>query len=179
MGRASLVSLLLAAGIAMLMACAQAAGPPAATADPAQGGGGGKPPSEPTPTPQPAEPAEKSWTISAADFSDGADLLSATSNRSAPYAWERITGGEGEKVQVSIGGHPLPFTSTSAKPVFASDLTGAEWTVTPEVRAGAVVLALTAPDQSGSDTIEPGAVGTVQAVTIANPGSGYARPFPA
>ena len=40
MGRASLVSLLLAAGIAMLMACAQAAGPPAATADPAQGGGG-------------------------------------------------------------------------------------------------------------------------------------------
>ena len=39
LGRASLVSLLLAAGIAMLMACAQAAGPPAATADPAQGGG--------------------------------------------------------------------------------------------------------------------------------------------
>ena len=74
-------------------------------------------------------------------------------------------------MQVSIGGHPAPFTTTSAKPVFASDLTGAEWTVTPDVRAGAVVLVLTAPDQSGSDTIEPGAV---EAVTIANPGSGYA-----
>ncbi len=40
MGRASLVSLLLAAGIAMLMACTQAARTPAAPADPAQGGGG-------------------------------------------------------------------------------------------------------------------------------------------
>ena len=40
LGRASLVSLLLAAGIAALMACSQAARPAAAPADPAQGGGG-------------------------------------------------------------------------------------------------------------------------------------------
>ena len=66
------------------------------------------------------------------------------SNRSAPYAWERITAGG---VRVSIGGQDLPFTSTSAKPAFASDLSGSEWTVSAEVRAGAVVLVLTAPDQ--------------------------------
>ena len=94
-----------------------------------------------------------------ADFGDGANLLSATSNRSAPYAWERITG---EDVRVSIGGYHLPFTST----VFASDLSGAEWIVHAEVRAGAVVLVLTAPDRSG-------ATDTVESVTITNPGSGY------
>ena len=86
------------------------------------------------------------------------------SSRSAPYAWERVTG---EEVRVSIGGHELPFTSTSAKPVFASDLSGAEWTVAAEVRAGAVALVLTAPDQSGASD-------TVESVTITNPGSGYA-----
>ena len=85
------------------------------------------------------------------------------SSRSAPYAWERLTGGN---VRVSIGGHELPFTSASAKPVFASDLSGAEWTVAAEVRAGAVVLVLTAPDQSGAGD-------TVESVTITNPGSGY------
>ena len=39
MGRTLRLSLLLAAGIAALMGCAQAARPPAAPADPAQGGG--------------------------------------------------------------------------------------------------------------------------------------------
>ena len=163
MGKASLVSLLLAAGITALMACSQAARPAAAPADPAQGGGG-KPPSDPAPTPQPAAPAEKRWTIGAADFgNDELNLTGAVSNRSAPYAWERITAGG---VRVSIGGQDLPFTSTSAKPVFASDISGAEWTVAAEVRAGAVVLLLTAPDQSGAGD-------TVASVTITNPGSGY------
>ena len=138
MGRASLGSLLLAAGIAALMACSQAGRPPAA---PAQGG---EPPSEPPPT---SQPAEKSWTISAADFGDDEpDLTGAASSRSAPYAWERLTGGN---VRVSIGGQELPFTSTSAKPVFASDISGAEWTVDAEVRAGAVVLVLTAEGSVG------------------------------
>ena len=70
-------------------------------------------------------------------------------------------------MRVSIGGQELPFTSTSAKPVFASDISGAEWTVAAEVRAGAVVLVLTAQDQL--------VVGdTVESVNITNPGSGYA-----
>lgn len=72
----------------------------------------------------------------------------------------------GDDVRVSIGGHALPFTSTSAKPVFASDISGAEWTVTPEVRAGAVVLVLTAEDQTES-------AGFVESVTVTNAGSGY------
>ena len=84
-------------------------------------------------------------------------------NRSAPYAWERITAGG---VRVSIGGRELPFTSTRANPVFTPDLSGAEWTVAAEVRAGEVVLVLTAPDQSGAGD-------TVESVTITNPGSGY------
>ena len=174
MGRASLVSLLLAAVIAALMAyalaaCTQAARPPAATADPAQGEGGGvNPPSEPAPTPQPAAPAEKNWTISAADLGDDeSDLTGAVSSRSAPFAWDGITGAEGEKVTVSIGGHELPFTSKATAPIFENDLTGAEWTVAAEVRAGAVVLVLTAPDQV--------VVGdTVESVIITSPGSGYA-----
>ena len=90
--------------------------------------------------------------------------MSATSNRSAPYAWDRITGGD--DVRVSIGGYALPFTSTSEKPVFASDISGAEWTVTPEVRTGAVVLVLTAEDQTES-------AGFVESVTVTNAGSGY------
>ena len=120
-----------------------------------------RPPSEAPPTPQ---PAEKSWTISEADFGDGASLLSATSNRSE-YAWERVTGGDG--VRVSIGGRELPFTNTRTNPVFASDLYGAEWEVAFEVRAGAVALVLTAQDQSGAGD-------TVESVRITNPGNGYA-----
>ena len=125
--------------------------------------GGGNPPSEPPP--RPSQPAEKTWTIGAADFGDDEpDLTGAASSRSAPYAWERLTGG---KVRVSIGGQELPFTSTGAKPVFASDVSGAEWTVAAEVRAGAVVLVLTAQDRL--------VVGdTVESVNITNPGSGYA-----
>ena len=118
----------------------------------------------PPPCSQGDEQTEKSWTISAAHFGDdGSNLLSATSNRSAPYAWDRITGGD--DVRVSIGGHALPFTSTSEKPVFASDISGAEWTVTPEVRAGAVVLVLTAEDQTES-------AGFVESVTV------WPRPLP-
>ena len=83
--------------------------------------GGGEPPSEPPPT---SQPAEKRWTISADDFGDSYSAHRLT-NRSAPYAWERITAGG---VRVSIGGRDLPFTSTSAKPVFAADLSGAEQT---------------------------------------------------
>ena len=125
-------------------------------------GGGVKPPSEPTPTPQ---PAEKSWTINAADFgSDELNLVGEVSNRSAPYEWEPITAGA--EVNVSIGGHELPFTSTSAKPVFASDISGAEWTVAAEVRAGAVALVLTAPDQTEN-------LGFVESVRLTNGGSGY------
>ncbi len=141
------------------------AGGAAARHDRRPGGGGGKPPSEPTPTPQPAEKIEKSWTIGATDFgNDELDLMGEVSNRSAPYEWEPITAGA--KVSVSIGGHDLPFTSTSAKPVFASDISGAEWTVAAEVRAGAVALVLTAPDQTEN-------LGFVESVRLTNRGSGY------
>ena len=69
-------------------------------------------------------------------------------------------------MRVSIDGQELPFTSTSVKPVFAPDLSGAEWTVAAEVRAGEVVLVLTAPDQLVvSDTVE--------SVKITDPGNGY------
>ena len=160
MSRASSLSLLLAAGIAALMGCAPAARPPATTTDPAQGT-----PSEPTPTPPPAEKREKSWTIGAADFgSDEPNLVGEVSNRSAPYEWEPITAGA--EVSVSIDGHKLPFTSKSTEPVFASDISGAEWTVAAEVRAGAVTLVLTAPDQTEN-------LGFVESVRLTNPGSGY------
>ena len=163
MSRASSLSLLLAAVIVALMACEPAARPPAMTAAPAKGGGGT--PSEPTPTPPPAEKREKGWTIGAADFgNDELNLVGDVSNRSAPYEWEPITAGA--EVSVSIDGHNLPFTSTSAKPVFASDISGAEWTVAAEVRAGAVTLVLTAPDQTEN-------LGFVESVRLTNPGSGY------
>ena len=90
-----------------------------------------------------AEQTSAAKTISVAHFGDDASLLSQTSNRSAPYLWDRIAAGT---VRVAIGGHELPFTTTRTRPVFASDISGAEWTVTPELRTGAVVLALTAPD---------------------------------
>ena len=54
----------------------------------------------------------------------------------------------------------------NAKPVFPSDFSGAEWTVAAEVRAGAVVLVLTAQDQSVAGD-------TVASVRITNPESGY------
>ncbi len=117
-GREHRCRVLLAVAVAAsLMACAPTARTPATTTDPAQGGT----PSEPTPTPPPAEKREKSWTIGAADFgNDELNLMGDVSNRSAPYEWEPITAGA--EVSVSIDGHDLPFTSTSAKPVFASDI---------------------------------------------------------
>ena len=161
MSRASSLSLLLAVAVASLMACAPAARTPAMTTDPAQGGT----PSEPTPTPQPAEKREKSWTIGAADFgNDELNLMGEVSNRSAPYDWEPITAGA--EVSVSIDGHKLPFTSKSTEPIFASDISGAEWRVAAEVRAGAVTLVLTAPDQTEN-------LGFVESVRLTNPGSGY------
>ena len=159
------------AGI-VLLACPQAARPPATTgpggAGAGNGGTGGGDGTPTAPAPQPAAPAEKNWTIGAADFGDDeTGLTGAVSSRSAPFAWDGITGAEGEKVTVSIGGHELPFTSKATAPVFENDLTGAEWTVAAEVRAGAVALVLTAPDQV--------VVGdTVESVTITSPGSGYA-----
>ena len=50
-------------------------------------------------------------------------------------------------IRVSIGGKELPFTSSASRPAFASDYTGAEWTATAQVRAGSVVLMVTAEDQ--------------------------------
>ena len=89
--------------------------------------------------------------------------MGEVSNRST-YAWERVTAGA--EVSVSIGGHDLPFTSKSAEPVFASDISGAEWTVAAEVRAGEVTLVLTAPDQTEN-------LGFVESVRLTNGGSGY------
>ena len=86
--------------------------------------------------------------------------------RSEPFAWDGLTGAEGETVSVSIGGNELPFTSTATAPAFADDLSGAQWEVGFEVSAGAIVLVLTAPDQSG-------ATDTVASVTFTEPGSGY------
>ncbi len=162
------------AGITM-MACPPMARPPVTTGN---GGAGGETgtgdeptPTGPTPTPNPTptptpQDDQKSWTISKAHFrDDGVNILSQTSNRSEPYAWDRITG---DDVRVSIGGNKLPFKSTRYQPVFESDITGAEWEVTPEVDAGAVVLVLTAPDQTGSSV-----VGEVASVTITDGGSGY------
>ena len=153
------------------MACAPMARPPATT-----GNGGGTPsttppapapPPEPPPTvpPEPTpQDTEKRWTISPAHFGDdGVSILGDYSNRSEPYAWDRISAG---KVRVSIGGKALPFTSTTYQPAFESDLDGAEWTVAAEVRAGAVVLVLTATDQRRD-------ADRVESVTITNAGYGY------
>lgn len=119
----------------VVMACLPPARPPATTTNGGSGegtgGSGGKPP--PT-APPPAPPAdtEKRWTIRPADFGDdGVSILGDYSNRSEPYAWDRISAG---KVRVSIGGKALPFTSTTYQPAFESDLDGAEWTVAAEVR---------------------------------------------
>ena len=155
------------------MACTPMARPPATT------GNGGGTPSTPPPAPTPAVPPEppptvppeptpqdieKRWTIEPADFrDDGVSILGDYSNRSEPYAWDRISAG---KVRVSIGGKALPFTSTTYQPAFESDLDGAEWTVAAEVRAGAVVLVLTAEDQRRD-------ADRVASVTITNRGYGY------
>ena len=160
MRKTAFLLLAVIAGITM-MACPPLTRAPVTTET---GGGGSAPPTPPTPAPPTPPPTptpqdnEKSWTISAADFRDDG------SNRFGPYAWDRITG---DNVRVSIGGNQLPFTSTRYQPVFESDFSGAEWTVTPEVSAGAVVLVLTAPNQRRISSRE------VDDVMITNGGSGY------
>ena len=129
---------------------------------------------EPPPDPSPLE-TEMRWTIGPDDFGDdNAEIWAYTSNRSEPYEWDRITAGN---VRVSIGGKELPstggnppaLTSREYEPIFDGDYTGAEWTVTAEVEAGAVVLVLTAPDQTRF-------AGPVISVTMTNGGSGYTEP---
>ena len=158
-----------AAGISMLaVACPPVQRQPAAT--------GAPPAPAPAPAPPPApRETEMRWTIVADDFGDDdAAIWAETSNRSEPYEWDRISAGN---VRISIDGkeltatgeNPPAFTSTLQEPAFDSDLTGAEWTVTAEVRDGAVVLVLTAPDQTYY-------AGQVVRVRMTSGGSGYASP---
>lgn len=127
----------------------------------------------PTPTPAPPPPeTEKSWTLRAEHFGDdGGAIWAETTNRSEPFAWDRITAANADAVSVSIGGKDLgedrSLTSTAYEPAFPSDLSlsGAEWTVIAEVGTGAVVLVLTAPNQRGA---------SVASVTVTEGGSGYA-----
>ena len=69
-------------------------------------------------------------------------------------------------MRVSIDGHPLPLENSVSQPVFAADLTGAEWALRAEVSTGAVVLVLTAPDSTYI-------TGKVASVRITAAGSGY------
>ena len=105
-----------------------------------------------------------SWTLEADHFGDdNGTIWAQTSNRSAPFAWDRIAPG---RVSVSIGGQPLPITNRAYPPAFADDFFGAEWKLDAEVTAGSVVLVLTAEDQRyASDE--------VGSVTITSGGSGY------
>ena len=170
MRKTPMLLLMVVAGITMMaLGCPPTARPP--VTPPAE-----PPPPEPTPEPPPPPPeTEMRWTIGPDDFGDDdATIWAQTSNRSGPYEWDRISAGN---VRVSIGGkeltatgeNPPAFTSTWHEPAFDSDLTGAEWTVTAEVRAGAVVLVLTAPDQTYYD-------GPVVRVRMTSGGSGYASP---
>ena len=119
---------------------------PAPQPEPAPEPAPGAEPSSPTPLPTPQ--AEKRWTIEAANFrDDGGAIWLETSNRSEPYSWDSITADNVNDVRVSIGGKELPFTSSAYRPAFASDYSGAEWMVTAQVRAGSVVLVVTAEDQ--------------------------------
>ena len=167
--KAPLALLAAAAGITMLaVACPPVQRQPAAT--------GAPPAPAPAPVPPPApRETEMRWTIGAADFGDdNAAIWAETSNRSEPYEWDRISAGN---VRISIDGkelaatgeNPPAFTSTLHEPAFDSDLTGAEWTVTAEVQTGAVVLVLTAPDQTYY-------AGQVVRVRMTSGGSGYASP---
>ena len=166
------IPLLLAAAGFTMMACQPAAPTPAPTPAPA-------PTPDPTPTPDPEpdpdptpQETRKSWALDAAHFRDDNALIWAeTSNRSDPFAWDRITAGNAANVRVSIDGKELAgtersFTSTAYEPAFASDFSGAEWTVRAEVREGAVVLVLEAPEQRRLR-------GDVKSITLTNPGSGY------
>ena len=116
------------------------------------GAGAGEPPPAPAPDPAPRptpQETEKRWTIAPAHFrDDDAAIWAETSNRSDPFAWDRITAGNAAAVRVSIDGERLPLENLSYPPVFDDDFSGAEWQLKAEVTAGAVVLVLTAEDQS-------------------------------
>ena len=105
-----------------------------------------------------------SWMLEADHFGDdNGTIWAQTSNRSAPFAWDRIAPG---RVSVSVGGQPLPITNRAYPPAFADDFFGAEWKLDAEVTAGSVVLVLTAEDRRyASDE--------VGSVTITSGGSGY------
>ena len=157
-GKVRILLLAVAAGVTM-MACRPMAPPSPPTPK--------SPDPAPAPTPQPRE-TERSWTLSAAHFGDdGVNIWLETTNRSEPFAWDGITADNLDQVRVSIGGHDLPLTNTTWQPVFESDLSGAEWKIEAEVRAGAVVLVITAEDQ----LIPRG----VASVTMTSPGSGWAH----
>ena len=153
--------LLAAAGIA-----ATACAPPAAISSRAPTDTGDPPP-PPALNPPPTPPeTEQRWTLAPAHFrDDGGVIWAETSNRSDPFAWDRITAGNAAAVRVSIDGNELPLDNRSYQPLFDGDFTGAEWKLDALVRAGAVVLVLTAPDQ------RVGAA--VTSVTLTNGGSGY------
>ena len=134
-------------------------------------------------TPKTERPSMR-WTIGTDDFNT---VLHSGGDPSEPYEWDLITPGNvrisiGGKELTATGGDPPALTSTSHAPAFDSDLTGAEWTlarldtcrayrsltgadwtVTAEVRTGAVVLVLSTPHE-------------VVHVHMTNGGSGYASP---
>ncbi len=162
------------AGIALAMtACGPAT--PTTTAGTGSGGGAGagsEPPAAPTQTPDPDPPPpppdpDKRWDLEADHFGDDdATIWTQTTNRSAPFAWDRITAANRDAVKVSVGGQPLPIDNLSYEPAFASDISGAEWRLTAEVTEGAVVLVLTAENQRRTTD-------RVGSVELTNGGSGY------
>ena len=160
--RTALAVLLLAAAAVVATACRPMARPSA----PATTDTGGAPPA-PAPNPAPIlQETEKRWTLGPAHFrDDGGVIMAETSNRSAPFTWDRITAGNAAAVRVSIDGKELPLDNRSYQPLFDGDFTGAEWKLDAEVGAGAVVLVLTAPDQRVGSVIT--------SVTVTNGGSGY------
>ena len=170
--RAALTATLLLAAAAFTMTMT-ACGP--ATPRSGGGSGGAEPPPvtpAPEPTPDPTPPEPKRWTLDAAQFGGGdPNIWFETSNRSEPFAWDAITADNAADVRVSIGGVALAgegrsFTSTALEPAFQGDYSGAEWTVSAEVTAGAVALVLTAPNQRTTSD-------RVGRVTVTSAGSGY------
>ena len=161
------------AGIALAMtACGPATPTTTAGTGAGAGAGGSEPPAAPTQTPDPDPPPappepDKRWDLEADHFGDDdATIWTQTSNRSAPFAWDRITAGNRDAVKVSVGGQPLPIDNVSYEPAFASDLSGAEWRLAAEVTEGAVVLVLTAENQRRvSDR--------VRSITLTSGGTGY------
>ena len=163
------------AGIALAMTACGPATPTTTAgtgAGAGAGGGSGEPPAAPTPTPDPDPPPappepDKRWDLDADHFGDDdATIWTQTSNRSAPFAWDRITAANRDAVTVSVGGQPLPIDNLSYEPAFASDLSGAEWRLAAEVTEGAVVLVLTAENQRRTTD-------RVASITLTSGGTGY------